>query len=76
MPAHGQTQIMLLITVAYLTNIVFFSGLYFFLSGYCGLDLDVYPKAFLFSVETLATIGYGLLALCSVGCDIYRQPLV
>jgi len=58
--APTSRTIFILLLVYFLT-VVFFAILYYFIStGYgCNLDIETYAEAFAFSLETMATVGYG-----------------
>lgn len=54
-------RIVMLLMIVYLAVILFFAVLYYFESKLldCNLGIEVMVEAFVFSLETMATIGYG-----------------
>lgn len=44
----------------YALNFIVFASIYFTISDECGLGLKTFRSAFFLSMETLATIGYGI----------------
>jgi hypothetical protein len=52
-------QLVAVAVFVYMTNILIFGAIYLLLSDQCGLGLNNYTESFLFSLETVMTIGYG-----------------
>ena len=60
-PPHNHNhQLLALGIVVYLLNFLIFAGIYHHLSDQCQLGINSFAEAFFFSMETLATIGYGV----------------
>jgi len=58
-----------LFAIGYIVVFVTFALLYLAISEDCGLELDgSFVKAYLLSVETMVTIGYGVPRPCMKGC--------
>jgi hypothetical protein len=59
--ARDCIQLVAVAVSVYMINILIFGAIYLLLSDQCGLGLNNYTESFLFSLETVMTIGYGAL---------------